>query len=242
MKIKCVWEHNGNDSLLYSSNYIGAFSRGDSKEVALAKMKEEVAAYLRWKNEAIERIFADTSAQFEVSIDQEWTSGLDICDADTDVIFAEEKDALSMSEYLELRDLTLKSAKDFLLLYNAIPDKHISVLATKMTFLGPRPRTAFEMYEHTKEVNSYYFGEIGVETDNEGTIYECRKRGFELLEMQEDFLKNSVFLGSYNEEWSLRKVLRRFIWHDRIHGKAMYRMAVKTFGQGVVPDVFRFES
>ena len=47
--------------------------------------------------------------------------------------------------------------------------------------------------------------------------------------------------GSFDEEWSLRKVLRRFIWHDRIHGKAMYRMAVKTFGQDSVPDVFRFE-
>ena len=47
--------------------------------------------------------------------------------------------------------------------------------------------------------------------------------------------------GSYDEEWCLRKVLRRFLWHDLIHAKAMYRMAVKTFGAGAVPDVFRFE-
>ncbi len=241
MKIKCVWEHNGNDSLLYSSNYVGAFSRGESKEVTLAKMQDEVSAYLRWKKDATEEMADVTNASFEVCIEQEWASGLDICDADSDVIFAEEKEALSMQEYVELRDLALKSAKDFLLLYDAVPDKHDSVLATKMTFLGPRPRTAFEMYEHTKSVNSYYFGEIGIDADNEGTIYECRKRGFELLEQQENFLSNDVFQGSYGEEWSLRKVLRRFIWHDRIHGKAMYRMAKKTFGQSVVPDVFRFE-
>lgn len=241
MKIKCVWEHNGNDSLLYSSNFIGAFSRGESKEVTLAKMQDEVSAYLRWKNEATEEMSDITNASFEVCIEQEWASGLDICDADSDVIFAEEKETLSMQEYVELRDLALKSAEDFLLLYNSVPDKHDSVLATKMTFLGPRPRTAYEMYEHTKSVNSYYFGEIGIDADNEGTIYECRKRGFELLEQQESFLSNEVFQGSYGEEWSLRKVLRRFIWHDRIHGKAMYRMAVKTFGQSVVPDVFRFE-
>ena len=59
-------------------------------------------------------------------------------------------------------------------------------------------------------------------------------------EKQEDFLRNEVVIGSYDEAWSLRKVLRRFIWHDRIHAKAMYRMAVKTFGEGIVPDVFRF--
>ena len=57
---------------------------------------------------------------------------------------------------------------------------------------------------------------------------------------QRDFLENQVFLGSYDEEWSLRKVLRRFIWHDRIHAKAMYRMALKTFGTGAVPNIFSF--
>ena len=96
------------------------------------------------------------------------------------------------------------------------------------------------MYEHTKSVNSYYFGEIGVEVDSEGSIFECRERGFSLLEKQEDFLRNEVVIGSYDEAWSLRKVLRRFLWHDRIHAKAMYRMAVKTFGEGIVPDAFRF--
>ena len=39
----------------------------------------------------------------------------------------------------------------------------------------------------------------------------------------------------------LSKVLRRFIWHDRIHAKAMYRMAVKTFGSNVVPNIFQFD-
>lgn len=83
--------------------------------------------------------------------------------------------------------------------------------------------------------------EIGVSADNEGSIVECRKRGFALLESQHDFLNNMVYLGSYDEEWSLRKVLRRFIWHDRIHAKAMYRMAIKTFGDNAVPNVFQFE-
>ncbi len=128
---------------------------------------------------------------------------------------------------------------DFLFLYQSIPDRDKSCLPLRKTFYGQVPRTAAEMYEHTKNVNDYYFGEIGVETDHEGTIAECRQRGFALLEGQSDFLKDRVFLGSYDEEWSLRKVLRRFIWHDRIHAKAMYRMAVRTFG-GDIPDPFHF--
>ncbi|MCI8462336.1 MAG: hypothetical protein HFG25_05240 [Lachnospiraceae bacterium] len=232
MKIRCVWEHNGNDSILYANNFVGAFTRGESKDIALQKMAGEVASYLEWKGEAV-------PDSLEAMITQEKASALTISDADSDVLFEEEKEPLSRAEYEELKALALKSAQDFLDLYEAIPDKNKSCLPVRKTFYGQVPRTASEMYEHTKNVNDYYFGEIGVETDHEGTIVDCRQRGFVLLEGQPDFLKNIVSLGSYNEEWSLRKVLRRFIWHDRIHAKAMYRMAVRTFG-GDIPNVFHF--
>ena len=77
-------------------------------------------------------------------------------------------------------------------------------------------------------------------TDNSGNIFECRKRGFETLEKKLDFLGNAVIEGSYGELWSLRKVLRRFIWHDRIHARAMYRMAGKVFGAENVANPFCF--
>lgn len=233
MKIWCVWEHNGDDSILYSTNFIGAFTRGKSRREAIQKMPSEIKSYIKWKGDL-------TSDSLEPEIIQEKASELTISDADSDVLFDEEKESLSLEEYKELKLLALKSAQDFLTLYQAIPDKNNSVLPARPTFYGQIPRTAYEMYEHTKNVNAYYFGEIGVQADNSGTIEECRERGFALLERQPDFLKNKVYIGSYDEEWSLRKVLRRFIWHDRIHAKAMYRMAVKTFGNDVVPNVFFF--
>ena len=235
MKIRCVWEHNGNDSILYAENYIGAFTRGSSKDIALDKMADEIASYLKWKGDS-------GDGNFETEIVQEKASELNISDADSDVLFDAEKAELSMAEYEELKTLVLKSAQDFLTLYEAIPDKEKSCLPVRQTFYGQVPRTAFEMYEHTKNVNDYYFGEIGVDVDHEGTIYDCRARGFELLETHADFLNNNVFEGSYGEEWSLRKLLRRFIWHDRIHAKAMYRMAVKTFGVESISNIFRFDT
>lgn len=61
------------------------------------------------------------------------------------------------------------------------------------------------------------------------------------MEHTESYLDGRVICGSFGEKWSLRKVLRRLLWYDRIHAKAMYRMAVKTFGEGTVEDVFKFE-
>ncbi len=233
MKVYCVWEHNGNDTLLYAVDYIGAYTRGESLEIAKAKMPDEIASYFRWLGE-------DVSDSMEVVIAGEKASDLAIKDADSDVLFESEKVPLTADEYEKLKALALKSAKDFLTLYNSIPDKSANVIAERKTFYGQVPRSADEMYEHTKNVNEYYFAEIAVDADNGGTIYECRKRGFEALEAKPDFLVNAVIEGSYGEDWSLRKVLRRFIWHDRIHAKAMYRMAVKVFGAENVANPFCF--
>ena len=197
-------------------------------------MPVEILSYLKWCGE-------NASNNFEIVIIGEKVSDLNIKDADSDVLFESEKAQLTAEEYEKLKALSLKSAKDFLALYESIPDKNATATPKRRTFYGNVPRSAEEMYEHTKNVNEYYFAEIDIDADNDGNIYECRNRGFELLEAKSDYFNNAVIEGSYGEDWSLRKVLRRFIWHDRIHAKAMYRMAVKVFGAENVANPFCFE-
>ena len=233
MKIRCVWEHNGDDSILYAENFVGAFTRGPSLEEASLKMPEEIRRFQLWKGEPI-------ACDPEIVIVQEKGSDLQIKDADSDVLFISEASPLGDEEYLHLKSLAMKSAEDFQRLYDAFPDKNSSAGPRRKTFYGEVPRTAEEMYLHTKNVNAYYFSEIGVDADNEGSIISCRARGFEALEKKPDFLSSAVTAGSYDELWSVRKVLRRFIWHDRIHAKAMYRMGILTFGANVIPDIFGF--
>ena len=233
MKIECVWEHNGSDTLLYAENLPGAYTRGINREAALEKMDKEVRSMLQWMGRKEPRAVI-------IEIVQESDCGLEIRDADSDVLFLSEKEPLTWEEYVELKTLVLKSAADFLSLYEAVPDKNRSGAPLRKTFYGQVPRTAEEMYRHTKNVNEYYFGEIDVEADNGGTILECRQRGLEALEQKGDFLDNPVIEGSYGEVWTLRKVLRRFLWHDRIHAKAMYKMAQREFGENAVPNLFCF--
>ena len=233
MTINCVWEHNGDDTLLYAENFVGAYTRGETLEAAILKMQPEICSYLKWRGQK-----ADT--RMDITIIEEKVSELTICDADSDVLFESEKPPLTAEEYMELKSLALRSAQDFLALYHSVPDKNAAAAPARKTFYGQVPRSAEEMYVHTKNVNKYYFSEIHVDADNDGSIYECRKRGFEALEATPNFLQNTVFEGSYGEAWSLRKVLRRFIWHDRIHARAMYRMAVKLFGAESIENPFCF--
>ena len=107
MKIECVWEHNGNDTLLYAANLPGAYARGESLEIALSKMREEAECYLKWTGSRVQK--------FEnIQIIQEAPCELEIADADSDVLFNTEKAPLTLPEYLRLKALVLKSAADFL--------------------------------------------------------------------------------------------------------------------------------
>lgn len=233
MRIECVWEHNGDDTLLYAVNFPGAYTRGENRQTAMQKMEAEIRSYLAWTGQA-------APEDISVEIIEDAACTLDVCDADSDVLFTSEKAPLTYEEYSLLKELALKSAADFLALYEAIPDKGRSDVPVRRTFYGQVPRTAEEMYRHTKNVNGYYWSEIEAEADNEGTILECRRRGFDALETKPDFLENRVIEGSYGASWTVRKVLRRFLWHDRIHAKAMYKMAVRIFGAGTIPDIFCF--
>ena len=93
--VRCVWEHNGADTLLYAVDYVGAFTRGASIEAAMEKMPQEIAAYLRWIGEPS----PDPVARIQVVVVEEKPSALCIRDADSDVLFAEERRPLTSEEY-----------------------------------------------------------------------------------------------------------------------------------------------
>lgn len=115
MTINCVWEHNGRDTLLYAVDFVGAYTRGETLEAAVRKMQAEICSYLKWCGKK-----AVTS--MDIAIIEEKVSELAICDADSDVLFESEKAPLTAEEYKKLKALALKSAQDFLALYDSVPD------------------------------------------------------------------------------------------------------------------------
>lgn len=84
MIINCVWEHNGNDTLLYATNFVGAYTRGESLEIAKAKMPQEIASYCNWLGMEVE-------GKAEIVIVGEKRSELTIRDADSDVLLKANK-------------------------------------------------------------------------------------------------------------------------------------------------------
>ncbi|MEA4889755.1 MAG: hypothetical protein VB070_09870 [Clostridiaceae bacterium] len=237
LTVNAVVEYNDDGYLIYSSNFIGAYVRGKSQSQALAKFGDEIRQYIRWA----QGVELSPSEQINIQVVQEKVSDLQICDADSDVLFDCERPPLDPGEYRIQKALVLKSAVDFKVLYDSIPDKNRTGLLPRQTFYGDVPRTAEEMYVHTNQVTDYYLAEIGVTVKNQADIAESRIQAFQDVERTPDFLCNTVYDGSYHEQWSLRKVLRRFIWHDRIHARAMWRMATHIWDTAMIENPFYFQ-
>ena len=62
--IRCIWEHNGKDTLLYAADFVGAYTRGETQEAAKAKMPDEIRSYCKWSE-------TDITYGFDIEIVQE---------------------------------------------------------------------------------------------------------------------------------------------------------------------------
>lgn len=229
MKIEAVCEYNDKGFLIYAANYPGAYVRGESESFALSKFGSELRSYLRWSTR-----LAPRHETPEIEIVQRQHSDLQICDADSDVLFDSERAPMTQPEYEAQKLLVLKSARDFRTLYQSISNPDISGRAPRTSFYGPVPRTPREMYTHTNQVTAYYAAAFGLEFENVEDIYVNRMHVLSELEALPDYLSDRVYTAPDGEKWTLRKVLRRFLWHDRIHAKAMWRTASALWGSEIV--------
>lgn len=234
-KIRVILEYNEKGYLAYCEDYPGAFSRGASKEQVMDKIKQDLSCYLNWIGRKCYLLNT-----YQIEIVQSKQSSLAIQDADTDILFDSEKAPITIDSYRECKDLVLRSAFDFNTLYEAIPDKEFYNQPLQKTFYGFVPRSAKEMYEHTNEVTAYYMNGVGIHMELSEDIFQNRRLAMHLLDERSDLLHNNVIYADDGEAWTLSKVMRRFLWHDRIHAKAMHRMANATW-ENAIPNPYCFK-
>lgn len=226
MIIRAIIEYNEEGYMIFAENFPGAFSRGKTREEALGKLPGEVRQFLLWSTGT--KCAEDCS----VEIVQEEKSDACVSDADTTIIFESERQPLTPDAYQATKSLVLKSARDFEVLYASVPDVKQTNLPVRQTFYGNVPRTPEEMYRHTNEVTKSYLDGLAA-IENNADIYLNRVMAFQQIEQAPRYLDNHVYMHMYGEPWSLKKAMRRFIWHDRIHARALYRVAIGLWGRSV---------
>lgn len=234
--VTVVREFQQEANLYFVVEHPGAFVRGRSAAEALAKLDGEVRSYLRWTGGTCPSGVCPVQAE----VVQEYRSARCVADGETEVLLDTERQAMSQEAFERGKALLLASARDLQAMFDAIPNKNISNRPPRQTFYGPVPRTAQEMYDHVNEMTAALLSKLGLETDNVGQLYYNRMQAVSELEDIFQQVNGAVLTDASGELWTLGKVLRRFLWHDRIHGRAMYRMAAALWGKIIVPNPFFF--
>jgi len=221
----------------------GAYVRGLIEEEAVSKAPEEARSYLAWLGQ-------ESSQVSKARIVQTHRCKLMIEDADCEILLADDKSPMNMQEFQHLVELAKYSGLTFTKLYDSSELKDwVDEARIRKTFYGQTKKTVREIFEHVKQTQVYYVSRTGssvTEAEEESFV---RIRELSLNRITNLFRQdgNSKIYATDNEDWTLKKVLRRFIWHDRIHGKAITRILEKQRRLGLIdsyenPFLFKISS
>ena len=236
--IEVIAEYNEKGAMLWADFYPGAYSRGETVAKALEKFPKALSEYAAWAHGAPMPHLAES----DFVVTHAYQTSLRVDDADSDVLFPSERLPMDMTEYTQKKQLCIRSAQDFEKLVASIPQKDRALRKSRRTFYGKIPCSAREMAEHTNNTLEYYADALGVPFENEGGLLENRRRLFRAIESTPDFLSPHVFTAKDGELWTLKKLLRRILWHDRIHAHALYRLAITFWQKDRIANPFGFTS
>lgn len=220
--VSMAFETNGKGYIGFIVELPGAFVRGKMEKEAIAKVSREVNLYLKW-------LGIEQKHDYKIRIVQRHRSSLMVEDADTEILIEADKETIGEGGYRSLVNLVRYSGETFSKLYNSVEFKDwIDESRIRKTFYGENPKTIQEIFDHVKYCQYYYLSKTNMAfKEKEEDFMGIRNFCLEILENLYYKHNNSLIFEVTNELWTLKKVLRRFIWHDRIHGKAITRILEK---------------
>jgi hypothetical protein len=227
--ISIALETNGKGYMGFLVDLPGAFVRGKDEEEALSKVRQEAKSYLDWLG--ILRV-APTKWQ----VVQRHHCQLMVEDADGEILLDADRGTLPEEEFQTLAKLVHRSARTFKSLYDTSALKHwVDPSRARRTFYGERPKTIQEVFDHVNATQHYYFSRAGLPPRKEETDFLATRELY-TNEIERLFRSqgNSRVYDVDNELWTLKKILRRFVWHDRIHGKAITKILAKQKRLGLI--------
>ncbi len=217
-ELKTVLEYNDRGVTLWSVAYPGAFARAETAAEAVRKLPAACRRYRMWAKIPPE---SGAAGEDEVQYARKIKVNAAVEEGFTEALFPEEKLAMDMTRYISLKTACLDSARDFETLFSSIPQKDRALLKSRKTLYGKVPVTAREMLDHVSAGQRTWAGLFGIDLEESKGLLADRARLFAALENQRGYLANRVVTAPDGELWTLSKLLRRLIWHDAIHGRAL---------------------
>ncbi len=172
-------------------------------------------------------------------------SSLMVDDADSEILLDADKKTMRNEELAQYIELVRLSGISLLDLYENVRLKDwVDSDRIRKTFYGDTPKTIREIFSHIDSVQMYYLSRISSFSSSPSLGF-LERREYCLETIRSIFVKDNNERVVYvdNEHWTVKKVLRRFLWHDRIHAKSMVRILEKQQKESLIDsyhDPFSF--
>jgi len=224
-------ETNGKGYLGFLCDYPGAYIRGKSIEEALSKTGHELQSYQKW-------LGIEEKGAFQAHVVKKHESSLMIEDADSNILLETDLEPMTKREFDELSFLLLKSGKTTYQIYQSAEFKDwIDQDRIRKTFYGDTPKTIREILHHIDSVQYYYLSRMRISVKHISDFIKGRELCVEKLQQLFHKNCNNKINNIDSESWTLKKILRRFLWHDRIHSKSMIKILKKQNEMGLITSV-----
>ncbi len=212
-----VLETNGRGFMGWIPELPGAFARGGIRDEVIRKIPGEVAAWAAWLEEPIPDggILAESTVVTDAIVE----------DGDSTILLGHDRRPYTnQAEFDRDCGRIELSARKLQQVYESCPRRD-TVVAGKVraTFYGEVPATIEAQFRHVVECHGYYLGSIGIKTALPADLRASRRKVIDLLAARSAAEGNRIHHAS-DEDWTLRKVVRRIVWHDRLHARAISRM------------------
>lgn len=224
-------ETNGKGYLGFLCGYPGAYIRGKSIEEALSKTGHELQSYQKW-------LGIEEKGTFQAHVVKKHESSLMIEDADSNILLETDLEPMTKREFDELSFLLLKSGKTTYQIYQSAEFKDwIDQDRIRKAFYGDTPKTIREILHHIDSVQYYYLSRMMSSPTRKPDFITGREKCIERLQNLFHENYNNQINHKDGEFWTLKKNLRRFFWHDRIHSKSMIKILRKQQEMGIIKSV-----
>lgn len=228
MQIDVFAQHNQNGYILFSERFPGAYGRAETRLRAMEKLLGDVVRYAAWEGWPLSE-----EEHLPVRVVEDTETACAVEQGQTDLIWPAECAPMQQAAFDRMHSAALRTAADFMRLFDSVRCKDQIGKPPAPCFYGTQPVTARQMLRHTAEVTEQMFARFDISAPAGADLPAQRAAALAALGQRENLLENIPFQDESGEQWTVQKLLRRLIWHDRIHSKAMWRMAR---GMGETPE------
>jgi len=212
------YETNGKAFMGWLDELIGSYVRGKTIEEANDHISDELCDYCKWLELENEGFSVGT-----------WTivhNNAVIEEGDSYIILDNEKSERVEDDRFEIlmNYLTISAENTNSIYQNS---KEVNKCVEKMaapTFNGGDHSTIRKQMLHIISAQEYYLRNIGIDITLPKSIISCRKEVIGYLMDKNAREGNKIYQAKDGELWTITKVIRRIIWHDRFHAREINEM------------------